>query len=84
MPCQVAHTTSFKRQAEKLNPEIQKRLNRKIKELSEEPAIGRRLKGPLKKLWKIRVGKYRLIYSFKPCRVTLILIGHRETVYFQS
>jgi addiction module RelE/StbE family toxin len=44
--------------------------------------IGEPLKGKFRDYKKVRIGKYRLIYSDKEkCKIVLVKLSHRETVY---
>jgi len=45
------------------------------------PRLGEKLRGRYEGLWRYRVGKYRIIYDHVPCRIILLVIEHRETVY---
>ena len=71
----------------KINLADQKRILTAIrKKLTTEPKkFGRPLRGELKKYWKLRVGKYRVIYEILEDQVLVyvILVGFRrdEDVY---
>lgn len=57
-------------------------LIKKMKEeLSTRPTMGEPIKGRLKKMRRVKIGKYRIFYVFAPCKVEIPLLGHRETVY---
>lgn len=52
------------------------------KKLGLYPAIyGLALRSPLKGLWKLRVGNYRVIYEVLNKKVIVQVIGHRKEVY---
>lgn len=78
--CEIEEKRSFKRSLKKLPEDIKERIAEAIDIIKENPFSGRPLKGRLKKLWRYRVGKFRIVY-LPYCRVLLITIGHRETVY---
>jgi mRNA interferase RelE/StbE len=76
-----------RRELEKLDPTIARRILRFLQErvakMDDPRRIGERLKGTLHHLWKYRVGDYRILCSFKQdVLVVLVLeIGHRREVY---
>ena len=53
----------------------------KIQSLSSDPAAGKPLVGPLKGIWSLRVGEYRILYKFDDSSVTILTINHRKEVY---
>ena len=59
------------------------RLINVIEALSENPFVGKKLKGPLKGDYSLRVGSYRIIYSVsnKKLIVYIIDLGHRREIY---
>ena len=59
------------------------RLINVIEALSENPFVGKKLKGPLKGDYSLRVGSYRIIYcvSNKKLIVYIIDLGHRREIY---
>jgi mRNA interferase RelE/StbE len=54
---------------------------KKIQQLSENPEIGKPLTNKLKGCYKLRVGKYRVIYTLEKKIVNITKIGHRKDVY---
>jgi addiction module RelE/StbE family toxin len=73
---------SFEKEVEKLDKEIRDRVFEKISQLLKGSHIGEPLKGELRYYKKVRIGKYRLIYSDKEkCKIVLVKFSHRETVY---
>jgi len=79
--CRVEARESFNRDLRKLDETTVRRILEKLKQLEENPYLGKPLKDPLEKLYRIAVGKYRILYYPRPCRVTLVKVGHRESVY---
>lgn len=55
----------------------------KLKALQENPGLGKPLKGKLRGLRSLRVGKYRIIYQVdEDSRVVrIITVGRREAIY---
>ncbi|TDA28056.1 MAG: hypothetical protein DSN99_03105 [Archaeoglobi archaeon] len=72
---------SFEKDVEKLDREIRDRVSEKIDQILKGH-IGELLKGKFRDYKKVRIGKYRLIYSDKEkCKIVLVKLSHRETVY---
>jgi mRNA interferase RelE/StbE len=73
------------RQLESLPAEIVRRLDEAIQRLvgSPRPPGVKRLRGKYKDGWRIRVGKYRILYRIEDatCEVRIFEIGHRRDVY---
>ena len=67
----------------KLDNQLQKRLVKKIDELSENPFLGKPLSGNLSGLWRLRCDKYRIIYQVKHQELLIFVlnIGHRKNIY---
>ncbi len=70
---------------ELLTPSIQERILHKVRWLSDniESVNHQALSANLSGLFKLRVGDYRVIYSFvnKEQRMTIHKIGHRRSIY---
>ena len=72
----------FKKSFESLDKEMKKRAIEKLKELLEGHISGKPLKGEHKGFKRIRIGRYRLVYSdSEPCKIYLYDIKPRETAY---
>jgi len=52
----------FLKRFKKLPKDVKERIAKVTEELIENPYIGLKLRGEFADFWKIRVGKYRLIY----------------------
>ena len=63
--------------------EAKKRIENKLKELKENPELGKPLVGKLSGLWTIRFGKYRAIYQIRKNELLIIILklGHRKNIY---
>jgi len=74
---------SFIRQNRKISVETRKRVVRVVEELVNNPYLGIRLRGELAVFWKVRVGKYRLLYKIdeKKKRIIFYDIDLRKKVY---
>ncbi len=69
-----------------LPPKERDRINDGIKKLLSDPYIGRRLEGQLEGLYRIRIGKRRIIYEILPTSeqeaiIVIRAIGPRGDVY---
>jgi mRNA interferase RelE/StbE len=76
-----------RRELRKLNPNIQDRILKWIREtlaVNEDPRrVGKSLKGNMKGLWRYRVGDYRIISQIQDDSILILVIriGHRKDVY---
>ena len=71
---------------DKLDNKNAARINRAIETLLEKPAFGKNikmLKGELEGKFRLRVGKYRIVYRIESDKKIVIIedIGVRENVY---
>ncbi|MBU4070247.1 MAG: type II toxin-antitoxin system RelE/ParE family toxin [Nanoarchaeota archaeon] len=72
-----------KRFLKKLDKYEQKRIINKLKELKQNPQLGKPLIGKLSGLWSLRVGKYRALYQILENELIILIlnIGHRKKIY---
>lgn len=61
-------------QQDKLINKIEKTLSKKVKQ-------GEKLKGKFEGLYKLRIGDYRVIYTFIPKGVLVLRLRHRKNAY---
>lgn len=84
MTYQVLFQPSALRELRKLPREIQVRIVTRSETLAKEPRPPgvKKLKG-MKELYRLRVGKYRMIYQIQDERLVVLVvrIGHRRDVY---
>jgi mRNA interferase RelE/StbE len=73
----------FDRIFSQLDRSVQDRVVERLKELTENPKLGKPLKGKLKGIWSLRVGKYRILYQVQEEKLVIFVItlGHRKQVY---
>lgn len=80
----LTFATSARRELQKLERELARRVLGKIEELSREPrpAGCRKLEGG-SGLWRLRVGEYRVLYSIDDHDrvVDIIAVRHRREAY---
>ncbi len=81
----IVYKKSVKKDLKKISPDVRYILRRAIEEkLMIDPLrFGIPLRRTLKRLMKLRVGDYRIIYTIqkKTIVVSIIKIGHRREVY---
>ena len=79
----AAFLNIFLKQFKKLPEGDKTRINRRVKELLENPYLGLRLKGELDGFWKDRIGTYRLIYKINESAKEIIFydVDLRKRVY---
>ena len=67
----------------KTNMDLAKRVSQKVDSLSQQPMLGKQLKGQLKGSRSLRVGDQRIIYKIDMIReeILVINIGPRRDIY---
>ena len=67
----------------KLPQFIQYRLPQALLEIKNNPLVGTKLHGELDTYHKLRIGDYRMVYSFnsKTSTIVVLKIEHRQGVY---
>ena len=63
MPYTARFSNAFLKKYQKIPNNMKSRITENLKEILIKPDNGTMLVGPLKGLWKVRVGKYRVIYE---------------------
>ena len=88
MVWQIEFSPVIEKEFAKLDPQIAKRvtnfLRSRVAMLDDPRSIGEALTGPiLGKLWKYRVGDYRIICDIQDGKLTILAlrVGHRREVY---
>jgi mRNA-degrading endonuclease RelE of RelBE toxin-antitoxin system len=72
----------FKKSFRNIDSEHQELIFEKMKQLLNNEIQGEYLRGPYKGLKKVRVGKYRIIFSdHEPCKVIFYDVRPRESAY---
>jgi mRNA interferase RelE/StbE len=84
----LVFTEEFKKNFDKLKDKnVQTRILKKAIDLKSKPTMGRMLTGidnvHFGRLYRLRVGKYRVIYAIKheTNEIYLVTVGHRKSVY---
>lgn len=80
---QIITTKRFLRRLKKLDAKVKERILDAIQEISERPYLGSTLVYDERKLYKFRVGDYRLIYEVDETArsVLFLIVDHRSRVY---
>jgi mRNA interferase RelE/StbE len=67
----------------KFSPEIKNAAKVALKELAQNPNLGKELQGELSGFWSYRFMRYRIIYKVDPQgkHVVVWAIGHRRDIY---
>ncbi len=84
MPYRIEFTKSVGKQIVFLEKVIQKRLSKKMLELSESENIvtkAKMLSGSLAGMYRVRIGDYRIVFEVKGDVITIIAVRHRKDVY---
>lgn len=59
----------------KLDNRVQAIIKRKIEKLKDEPCMGLPLRGPLAKLYKVKVSRYRIVYEIDVSELIIKIIA---------
>ncbi len=83
MPYKTRFSKIFLKKEEKLPSNNKPRIVGAIKEILMNPYTGIPLVGPLKGLWRVRIGKYRIIYEINEKEKIVVFhdIDLRKRVY---
>ena len=83
MTYQVKITACANNAAKKLNPEIKKAAKLALRELAENPYLGKEMQTELSGFWSYRFLRYRIIFKADVRRKRIIVwaIGHRRDIY---
>jgi mRNA interferase RelE/StbE len=83
MTYQVKITVFANNAAKRLNPEIKKAAKVALKELAENPYLGKELQTELSGFWSYRFLRYRIVYKADTQKKIIIVwaIGHRRDIY---
>ena len=73
------YSNEFKRDARRLEPQVQERLKKVISKLLENPLRFKHLSGDNR--FRVRFDVYRVLYRVTGNKVELMRVGKRDTVY---
>jgi len=74
-------TPRFDRRLKSLDRQTQVRILKELQVLTENPYVGKMLRGVWKGVYSLRVGDYRVLYLVAEQKVTLLSVGHRRRIY---
>jgi len=63
MPHRARFSRIFLKKEERLPSDVKPRVMEALREILMNPHVGVPLIGPLRSLWRVRIGKYRVIYE---------------------
>ena len=66
-----------------LPPELKRSVKEALRGLSRNPTAGEPLRRELKRLWKYRVRRFRVVYAIEPKRrvLRILAVGPRVEIY---
>ena len=67
-----------------MHPQLKRKMRAALTDVLDNPDCGTPLKGELKGLWSLRVGRHRVIYRPDAAGAEVITIGPRATVYEET
>lgn len=79
----ILTTKRFLRHLKRLDGEVRERIIEGVREVSERPYLGSTLIFDERRLYKFRVGDYRIIYEIneEEKAVLFLIVDHRRRVY---
>ena len=78
---EIIFSPKFKKIFEKLDFENRERIIKRLKQIEQNPEIGKPLIYSLKGFRSIRIGKYRLLYAIDGDVIRVYAFEHRKDVY---
>jgi len=83
MPYRARFSRIFLKKEEKLPSNVKLRVIEALKQILVNPRVGVPLVGPLKGLWRVRIGKYRVIYEINEKEKIVVFhdVDLRKRVY---
>ena len=81
MSFKIVFSTRAIHYLQRADKQVKIEILKKLQQLPESPELGKPLTNKLKGCYKLRVGKYRIIYTIDNRIVNITKIGHRKDVY---
>ena len=83
MKYQIVLPRRIKKKLDKIETKHYEKILSALEVLSNDPYLGKRLKGELKSYYSYRVWSYRIIYEIKKKELVILIIciGYRSEVY---
>lgn len=67
-----------------MHPQLKRKMRAALTDILDNPDCGKPLKGELKGLWSLRVGRHRVIYRPDDAGAEVMAIGPRATIYQET
>ena len=83
MSYQVKITPFANRIAKKFSPEIERAAKAALKELAQNPFLGKELQAELSGFWSYKFLRYRIVFKTDATEKVIVVwaIGHRRDIY---
>jgi mRNA interferase RelE/StbE len=83
MPFRARFSRTFLKKEERLSSEVKTRVVEALGEILVNPHVGVPLIGPLKGLWRVRIGKHRVLYEINEKEKIVVFhdVDLRKRVY---
>ena len=82
MKSKIIYKESVEKDFRRIDHSQRLRIKEKIEhDLANNPHAGKQLKGAYSELFSMRVGDYRVIYTFIPDGILISRVAHRKEVY---
>jgi mRNA interferase RelE/StbE len=66
------------------HPELKRRVRAGLDRLVEDPSAGKALRGEMKGLRGLRVGRIRVVYRDTASAIDIVAVGPRERIYEET
>ncbi len=77
----IVYDKKAKRQMNKLDLSVLKSIFSKLDQLKYDVSLGKKLSGEFRDLYRLKSGKFRVIYSIRHNYIYILRIGHRKNIY---
>ena len=83
MKYRLLYSESARNQIRYLHPKLKAIIRKRLKELAENPYIGKHLEKELSQYYSLRAKRFRIVYMVKESTKTLEIhyFGHRKDIY---
>lgn len=78
---EIRYKPSAVKQIKKLPLTEKKKIVKKIELLSQDPYVGKALKGEFSSLYSLRAWPYRIVYSILKKKIVIHTVSHRQSGY---
>jgi len=67
-----------------LHPDLKRKVRSALRDIIEDPEIGKALRGDLAGLSSCRVSRFRIIYRAVGSAIEIVAVGPRRTIYQET